>query len=385
MDRRTFIQAGAASGAVMSVLGISSCASSLQPQKRSVSERIAALDMDGIFQSMDARMAKLDGFRCIDGCEDSVANEVGTNAVKVLGQSIMFRELPLEAQLHPQMQRRMLDGVNSMEEAVFGRDTYLAYNEYLQDPRLSSAVKSSSDPALKFLERFDRQAGAVGASRRTRYRLRSIGTDVVHRMRRSSPQAVFEDALQKARQMERTAELAGSIEEANRRATIRRLGVPALEAWERDIYDISAHWQSTGGLLVASNAAAPDAAVQTAYSSSSSAAIMSPSEMSPVAEEPPLTLEEAYRLGRMQGRETAVRELNGQVESGRNMMEAGAWVMGIAATTALVGGILGLVDPMITAVMSATVGGILLVTGLIILAVGGAVKNRAQRRLTSIQ
>jgi uncharacterized membrane protein HdeD (DUF308 family) len=68
---------------------------------------------------------------------------------------------------------------------------------------------------------------------------------------------------------------------------------------------------------------------------------------------------------------------NARYEAGMRVMKTGGWIMGASLIVAGVGGLLAMVDPIVTLVVSATIGGILLITGLIVLCVGAGMRHRA--------
>jgi hypothetical protein len=215
--------------------------------------------------------------------------------------------------------------MDEMDQAVFGNSIRVAQSGLMQDKEVIAAIKGPENPGMAVLERIDHLAARVKLSRRKRFRLRSIGIDVVRQMRRQSPERVFCEAWEKAEQMKRTADLCGSVQEADKRATIMRVGRNGYAARQQEISDIVQQWDSVARL---SN--------------------------TPVVD--PYIVEDFHHAERL--------------------IKAGAWTLGVAGMVAAIGGLLALVDPMITVVMSGTIGGILLLVGLIILSVGAAKKHR---------
>jgi hypothetical protein len=324
MNRRDFIRTGAVAGMASTGMLQGACSSIISHQP-SVTDRVRNLDMKTYLANLDATMGHVGGFTCDESRCDEPADQIGSAAVRSLCISSMFRDLPLEGQLHPGMQRRLWASMDQMDRAVFGNSVLIAQSGLVRDKEVIAAIKGPDNPGMAFLERFDRQAASVNLSRRKRFRLRSIGIDVVRQMRRKSPEYVFCEAWEKADQMRRTVEMCGSVQEADRRATIMRIGHDGYAAREREVSDIIQQWNSVALLSNDPNA-------------------------------------DAYAKA--------------DLDSANRLIKAGAWTLGVAGIVAAIGGLLALVDPMVTLIVSGTVGGILLIVGLIILSVGAAKKNR---------
>ncbi|MCP4604144.1 MAG: hypothetical protein GY847_27090 [Proteobacteria bacterium] len=391
MNRREFCRTGAVVGAAATgMIGTVSCGSI--SNRSTLSQRVARLDMDSYLAEFDTSMRRIDGFTCNSTNPCDAFDQLGRSATRSLGVSSMFRDLPLEGKLHPGMQRRVFSHLDEMDQSVFGGGEMIASSGLASDPGVIAAIQGPENPGMKFLERFDRHAADGKISNRKRYRLRKIGIDAVERMRRQCPEVVFDDAYAKVKQMQRTAELCGSVEEANRRATIMRVGREAYENREREIAQIIRYYDRQ---LIASNdpnfvpglneerPAALPATTQKSDSSGVTEPACPNNEKCGRAKDRKSAWDEGFSAGEASAYKKAV--LQERLTHAEGVVTAGAWTLGVAGGVAAVGGILALVSPIITLVVSGTVGGTLLIVGLIILSVGGVKKNRVLRDMNKSQ
>lgn len=387
MNRREFLRTGAATGvSTAGLFGAASCASRMN--KLSRIDRAAMLEMNSYLAGLDESLAQIDKFSYDPDNPRAEYDHLGRTFTRSLAISSMFRDLPLEGQLHPGMQQRIWRSMIEMDDAVYRDCPTILQTGLAEDPMIEAAIKSQSNPGLTFLEKFDRQAGNARLSGKKRFRLRSIGMDAVQRMRRQSPSAVFTEAYDKALQMRRVVEGNGSVEETNRRATIMRLGHRAYEEREREINRIIRSWDE---VLVASNdpryaprlnlagqETASDPSVSTpptdspdnepSQSTDTTKPCPACPEAPPCEQQTKLAYEQGFAAGKALTYEGAIREA--RLEGAKGLVSAGAWTLGVAGAIAAVGVGLVAVQPVITIVMSGTIGGALLITGLIILSVG---------------
>lgn len=386
MNRRTFCKVGAAAGiATTGIAGTVSCGSTFR--QSTLAQRIARIDAESYFSDFDSSMSRIGRFACDEGNPCDVFDPIARSAIRSLNAATMFRDMPLEVKLHPQMQRRIFSHIGEMDNSVFGDSEKIASSQLLSDPRLVAALqtKGSNNPGLKFLERFDMQAAQGRLSRRKRYRLRKIGLDAVDRMRHQPPEVVFGDAHEKVKQMRRMAEMCGSVAEADKRLTVMREGRDAYDKRQREIANILEYYDQT---LIASNDPKfiPDSDHEREKEVSSSAA---PDPKGNAAKNCDCTTESehSWKEGFEAGKDSIREQFEWQAkfEGANGLIAAGAWTLGVGLTMGAIGAGLVAIDPIVTLVVSGTVGGLLLITGLIIMAVGGIKKSTLKAERAALQ
>lgn len=386
MNRRELMKTGvAATVAATGMMGTVSCGSLVG--RKTLHERVASLDMNSYLKELDQCLAHIDGFTFDPHMQHGFFDEQGKAAARSLTLSSMFRDLPLEGQLHPGMQQRMFTQMQEMNNAVFGGGKLISDTGLATDPEVVAAIKGPDNPGLKFLERFDRHAAETKLSYHKRMRLRTIGIDAVDLMRRKSPEVAFHEAYGKVKQMHRTAELCGSVQSANERATLMRVGRHAYVNRQREIAEIVQYYDRQ---LIASGdprfvAEQQNNPIPTPVNGATGTQMATAKPSCPTIENCDCQEHRkiAWDQGYVAGEAAAYKKatLQAKMENATHLVSAGAWTLGVSLTVAAVGATFAVVSPITTAIVSGTVGGILLIIGLVILSVGAARKHRLKSHL----
>jgi hypothetical protein len=232
---------------------------------------------------------------------------------------------------------------------------------------------------MRFLESFDAQAAMTGMSARKRMRLRTIGLESLNRMRHTGAKASLLDAQEKVDRMFGTAAALGSAAEADRRVSVLRVGERKYEERRREIGDIVDYWDGRVGYApeLYAIAAAQDAVPTTPATRTPAAETTTPGAVAAGPTEAQLRAAYERGLADAQGQQSLETIKKARYDAGTRTMKTGAWIMGASLIIAGVGGILALVNPWVTVVLSATIGGVLLISGLIVLGVGAGMRSRA--------
>ncbi|MCK9462040.1 MAG: DUF308 domain-containing protein [Proteobacteria bacterium] len=355
MERRSFIRSGVAAGVTAAGLcSLEGCSTS--GLFAAGSSRFVEPDVARHLADLRGGAASVEAFSFgTDGNDD--LDLIGRQAAGVLSTTQRFRDLPLEVQLHPEIQAYMHRSASDVDDVVWRHTSQIRSTGLLEDPALDAALRSRSNPGLQFLESFDEQAARTGMSAHKRMRLRRIGIESVNRMRHAGAKTALLDVQGKADRMWETAAALGSAAEADRRATILRVGEREYDRRRREVGEIVDHWERAVGY-------APELYVAAA-------------PQDPASTE--AQLKAAYERGAADAKAQQSLETmkNARYEAGTRVMKTGGWIMGASVIIAGIGGILALVNPIVTLVMSATIGGVMLITGLIVLCVGAGMRHRA--------
>ncbi len=165
---------------------------------------------------MEQEMQQIANTEIIPGIEPlSLIGERVRVATHALYLSSRFRDLPLERQRHPRLQRKMIDEIDVFDEAIFGTGSYVRNSGLLTDYRVVAALGKRRNLGLLAVDQIARLAMRLDMSLPYRLRLRAIGSEIMRDMRQKSPLTAFEGYWSKIEQLQRQVERANSPKRLN--------------------------------------------------------------------------------------------------------------------------------------------------------------------------
>jgi hypothetical protein len=141
-----------------------------------------------------------------------------------------FRDLPLETQLHPDVQARIAGHMDELDETMFGVGDLLASLSPADHVRVRDVLRDRPTLAMDIGEAIDNHAAKAGLSKARRRQLRSMMMQTAFRLKHEAPGAVID---------EYTAKVARLKEETNRSALMlavsERVGQQAFWAHQKRV------------------------------------------------------------------------------------------------------------------------------------------------------
>lgn len=233
MDRRQFLQLGAATGAVVAT---STGCMSLLGDARSVG---SDADMDRFLGKLDTAMKSIaDGVPMSElararraPCSTSEADAnsppaaYGAGELRLVQKSLRslllvgaLHELPEPARHHPGMVARLNHAMPEMDEAVFGMTQLLADLSPGDRVELQRKLQREPDLPMKVAEAIDADASALNVPFERRTRLRNLASHVAWRLRNQPAGLLLDEYVTKVR---KAAARSGYDEALQRRLAVQ--------------------------------------------------------------------------------------------------------------------------------------------------------------------
>ena len=152
-----------------------------------------------------------------------------------------FGDLSLEGQVHPGVQKRLKYSAPEMDSAVLGLMDRMASLSPTARADIKSALRKDPGLADRVLETIDLEAAAVGVPMRRRLQLRTMGNNIVTRLKHSSDMLINEYVTK----CQKVASQSGSIAEMQR-LLAAHMGTKALMARIRQAEAATQRWQKLG-------------------------------------------------------------------------------------------------------------------------------------------
>ncbi len=276
-----------------------------------------------------------------------------------------FHDLPLEAQLHPEVQRRMAAAAPAIADSAMAMVDYLRGQTPKELEQLKGALRTSPDLVHQLCSLFDQTAQHTEVDNSKRKRLRGVANQLSWRLEKQSPSSVIGEYLDKAERL--FARASRRDETAPALATVLADSGMHPEQVER----ILARWRDQGPLEGSGDDAPPEFAPPPPFFPVDAGA--PPSKPAPApAPQGDSTAKTAAKVGAV-----------GAV--GVGTAGGGLAIFGIAlAALGVIGGIVGVVllasgaSAVATAgLVLTTLGGVVLVLGLLIALIGAVVLGGA--------
>jgi hypothetical protein len=214
MDRRDLLRAGALSSAAAASLSNAGCAPQARDPMLGGLSPVSELDLNSFLGRFDRGLADIQSSRFVAGFTESIG---GTpipesrrtavderehefrEALSSLYLTQTFRDLPPERQFHPEVQRRMLERIDGIDESVFRMTNRLERLDAHERKEVQNALKRHPKLAMQVAEIVDRHAVSAGVSRERRLEFRSMMTQAAFRLRSQSPSVIIDEYVHKVK------------------------------------------------------------------------------------------------------------------------------------------------------------------------------------------
>ena len=201
MDRRHFIGSGTASA--LGLVGTSACA----PGMRLPAQRPAAMpaDMDEYLARLDAGAARIGRWSTEDVVpvwkgDRAEGETIARTALQSLFITGMIADLPIEAQMRPEVQRRIHAAAPLMDEATERTTSFLASRTAADLSYVQLGLRDY-DAGATILTAFDREAAANGLSDWRRAQTREIFAQAEWRLRNQPPELIVNEYINKVEKL----------------------------------------------------------------------------------------------------------------------------------------------------------------------------------------
>ncbi|HTJ83043.1 MAG TPA: hypothetical protein VL400_15085 [Polyangiaceae bacterium] len=193
MERRGFLRGGVLAGGGLVGAG---CASSdlgaalVAPPPPMTDEEVQAFlaRLDGQMKAIEkeAPLGKILLAENVDAAARARGEALSKRALRSLLLTGSFRDLPMEARMHPDVQSRMFAGLGEMTEAAEGITSYMRSLTPTERADLSRALKRDPDLGMRVMGAIDDEAARFGVSMERRLHMRQLAANVCGRLRQSS-------------------------------------------------------------------------------------------------------------------------------------------------------------------------------------------------------
>jgi hypothetical protein len=223
MDRRDFIITTTSS--VLAVSGVGASAPIMRLPAKPV---VMPQDMDDYIARVDAGMARIGQWSPTADLPNFVgdrkaADEIGRASMQSLFLTGMFSDLPIEGQLHPGMQDRVIAAMPVMDKAVDGISAFLRSRTEADKAAIQAALQDWG-AGVKVAAAVDREAAHIGLSEWRRSQTRSMFAHAEWRLRTQPPSLIINECLRRVEKLSATDVTAA----AKQRALAARLGEAAF-------------------------------------------------------------------------------------------------------------------------------------------------------------
>lgn len=324
---------------------------------------LAAIDVEGFLRRLDGNLDALSDRSALapllppDALEGALADPRFSHADGLFRSTLRgslvatsFLDLPAEARVHPEVQRRLWSAMDEMDAAVLGIGEALGSLHASERAAIGHALRDEPELGSAVLDALDAEARKAGVSDERRAHLRKTGEHACFRLRQSTPGFIAEqtDKLSKVRPLE-AAEAERYLAAQLGDATFRR-----EKEWHLGVMEV---WQGLLGEQAARLAAAGDPGD-------------SGGDISP---------DDAYAPPAGQG---APPPPPFNPNRGKTVLKVGAWLFGLGLFSGLAGTALVSVrdneDVVIAGLFTFTAAAVLSVTGIVCLLVGAVLRARAR-------
>lgn len=375
LDRRRFLQAGAAAG-VAGVAG-AGCGALQSFVEVPAADELLALDMEGFLARLDASLGFIRSSSSIDALipasimreaeQDqrfSGSDALARDALRSMLLVSSFGELPEAGQAHPGVQARMLGAMDELDRSVLGMHRTMKALTPTERADAARALREDRSLRARVLGKLDREADLAGVAPSRRAHMAKVGRHAAFRLEQS-PSLLFDEL---DRKVEKVAAKEWTVVESEQR--LRALmGEAAFEQKRARMIALAQAWQSMPGVAQA----APPPGAMTAVPGAAPA----PGEVAPAPAPPPpvLVSPPIGAAAALDG--TPVRLLYDQppppVRRGTWTLRAGGFLFGLAAIHGLQGASCLLLGGagIVPAFGELTHGGLLLIGGIVTLIVAG--------------
>jgi hypothetical protein len=197
VDRRRFLETGAA-GAAAALAG-SACAPSFRIAERKPNEMPP--DMKGYVSRIDAGMKRLESWDSTSWApawkgNRSEADALGRTALQSMFLTGMVGDLPLQGQVHPEIQARLESNVPLMDEATERMSNFLRAQAALDLGGVQRALRDHG-AGPRIITSLDDVAGDLGVSSWRRAQTKALFSNAEWRLRNQPPGLVVSEYLEK--------------------------------------------------------------------------------------------------------------------------------------------------------------------------------------------
>lgn len=154
-----------------------------------------------------------------------------------------FADLPELAQVHPQVQKRMWQGLPEIDQSVSDMSAFL--ESLAPAERLDLARELRGDPQLvmRITANLDREATRLGVPLKRRLHFRTLMTQIAYRLRQQPPSAVMDEILGRVRKAQERPMTADSLQAY----LSARMGEAAFWEYQGRLDTMAAYWAEGGG------------------------------------------------------------------------------------------------------------------------------------------
>jgi len=213
MDRRELLRAGALSSASVAALTTGGCAPPATGAQLG-GLPLSGVDLEGFLGRFDRGLSDIQASRFVTGFTESLGGSPipearrghvdererdFREALSSLYLTQTFRDLPPETQFHPEVQRRMLDNIHSIDASVLRMTDRLEQLGARERDELRATLKRHPDLAMRIAEVVDEQAAVAGLTPERRRDFRSIMTQAAFRLKNQPPSVLIDEYVRKAR------------------------------------------------------------------------------------------------------------------------------------------------------------------------------------------
>lgn len=234
MDRRAFFKRGALLGASgIGFLGTSSCTTILPPLGRM---RSSDEDMDDYVSRVDQGLHGIESWNLagdagLDPADPRYerTNRIGRKALSGLYMTAMFSDLSVEDQMHPAMQKRMLDVLPQVSETADEIEDYLVSRTPEQRRATAAILGEEGSVAETFFAALDEHAQASGVIAERRQQTRVMYDEIVWRLRHQPGDLVIDEYRNKLTKLDAFS----GPEAGPKREQVAKAGERAFWEWQR--------------------------------------------------------------------------------------------------------------------------------------------------------
>lgn len=210
ISRRQALRAGALAGAAGAALTSAGCSTGwgTGPGARAPTAALSPAELDAFLVQFDRGLAEIErsefvtrfaerrgvGAKTAERARQLAEAEAEfRDTVACIFASQSFRELPLESQLHPEVQRRMLGRIESIDASARRMTRRLRELTPSERQAFHQALRKHPDLSMDISEAVTREASRVGVSPALRRQFRSMMTHVAFRIKSQGPTRALDE------------------------------------------------------------------------------------------------------------------------------------------------------------------------------------------------
>ncbi len=196
-------------------------------------------DMDEYIALFDEGLLKIRTGEGVKALEVALEQETYTRSIiESLYVAGMFADLPVEAQLHPEMQARVQTAMPVMDEAAARVMARIDAMDDMEMGRLAEAMRSPANPAMRVAQYIDAKAGLCHVSPSRRVKTRTMFNVIESRMRTQPPALFLDEVVSRSRKLIQRSNAPGSTE----RLLLARVGQQEYEATIAHYEAVTLYW-----------------------------------------------------------------------------------------------------------------------------------------------